>query len=85
MGLRLVGKSITMAMRSRRRFIAFTLMYTTLMIWMSLSLETFIENGATDQLVYAVLSTIILSVLYAWIIINYRNGNCNIKVYWIYE
>jgi ABC-type antimicrobial peptide transport system permease subunit len=70
MGLRLVGKSIVLAMRSRGRFIAFTMMYTVLMLWMSINWEN--RDTAQIYLVYAILSTVILSILYAWIIINYR-------------
>ncbi len=35
----MVGKSIKLAVRSRRRFIAFLLMYTALMTWMSINLD----------------------------------------------
>ena len=92
MGLRLIGKSILMAMRSRRRFIVFTLMYTVLMAWMTYNFEAFLyrdgviiwdalSQGSADwsditreiiMLAISVVSTIILSILYAWIVINYR-------------
>lgn len=77
MGLRLVGKSIILAMRSKRRFIVFSLMYTTLMAWMSWNFQEFIFAGqdATRNLLLLLISigsTLILSVLYAFIIINYR-------------
>jgi ABC-type lipoprotein release transport system permease subunit len=61
-----------MAVRSRRRFIAFTVMYTALMLWMSLSFKQYEGDGAADYLLYAILTTVVLSVLYAWIIVNYR-------------
>ncbi|MBD3353552.1 MAG: FtsX-like permease family protein [Candidatus Lokiarchaeota archaeon] len=57
-----------MSMRSRKRFIVFTLMYTALMIWMSYSLEQ--EAAAGISFWIAVLSSVVLSVLYAWILIN---------------
>ncbi|WP_457559286.1 FtsX-like permease family protein [Candidatus Harpocratesius sp.] len=79
MGLRLIGKSIKMAMRSRRRFIVFTLMYTVLMAWMASNFESFIygdpasrTNQETLMLAISIVSTLILSILYAWIVINYR-------------
>ena len=78
MGLRLIGKSIKLAMRSRRRFIVFTLMYTVLMAWMASNFETFFykEGDPTENewlmLGISIVSTLILSILYAWIVINYR-------------
>ena len=45
MGLRLVGKSIKLAMRSRMRFIIFTLMYTVLMLWNAWNVQTFIGGS----------------------------------------
>lgn len=78
MGVRLIGKSIIMAMRSRRRFVAFTLMYTVLMAWMAYNLESFIygegDPSRSDiiMLIISIVSTIILAILYAWIVINYR-------------
>ncbi len=74
MGLRLVGKSITLAMRSRTRFIIFTLMYTVLMLWNAWNLEVAMEgtDESTLLLVISIVSTIVLAVLYAWIVINYR-------------
>ena len=77
MGLRLWSKSVKLAMRSRRRFIAFTLMYTVLMVWMTWNFQLFIyDNGDADVLllVVSIVSTIILSILYAWIVINYRKN-----------
>ncbi len=77
MGLRLWSKSIKLAMRSRRRFIAFTLMYTVLMIWMTWNFQDFLYGeGEPDVLllVVSIVSTLILSMLYAWIVINYRKN-----------
>ncbi len=77
MGLRLVGKSIMLAMRSKRRFIVFTLMYTVSMAWMAWNLQVFMytPNTETKSLLLLLISigaTMVLSVLYAFIIINYR-------------
>ncbi|MCG7853325.1 MAG: FtsX-like permease family protein, partial [Methanosarcinaceae archaeon] len=64
-----------------RRFIAFLLMYTALMTWMSINLDFVVrkvEEGSIEGwadwslLVYSILATVILSILYAWIVINYR-------------
>jgi len=77
MGLRLWSKSIKLAMRSRRRFIAFTLMYTVLMIWMTWNWQLFLYNSVEADvllLVVSLVSTLILSILYAWIVINYRKN-----------
>ena len=76
MGLRLWSKSIKLAMRSRRRFIAFTLMYTVLMIWMTWNFQRFIYENGNDLLllIVSIVSTLILSILYAWIVINYRKN-----------
>ena len=75
MGLRLWNKSIKLALRSRRRFIAFTLMYTVLMIWMTWNWQLFFY-GEKDfvLLMVSLVSTLILSILYAWIVINYRKN-----------
>ena len=44
--------------------------------WMSWSLETYLDSGSAsnmlEQFLYAVIATIILAILYAWIVINYR-------------
>ncbi|MHA1584594.1 MAG: FtsX-like permease family protein [Promethearchaeota archaeon] len=73
MGLRLVKKSITLAMRSRRRFIIFTLMYTVLMAWNAWNIQNFIDsNGDLPFLLISIGATVILSALYAFIVINYR-------------
>jgi len=77
MGLRLWSKSIKLAMRSRRRFIAFTLMYTVLMGWMTWNFQDFLYgDGDPDVLllIVSIVSTLILSILYAWIVINYRKN-----------
>ncbi|UYP48072.1 hypothetical protein NEF87_004357 [Candidatus Lokiarchaeum ossiferum] len=76
MGLRLVGKSIKMAMRSRMRFIIFTLMYTVLMLWNAWNLQSFTlpseVEGNVLLLAISIGSTVVLAILYAWIVINYR-------------
>ncbi|QEE16077.1 FtsX-like permease family protein [Promethearchaeum syntrophicum] len=77
MGLRLWSKSVKLAMRSRRRFIAFTLMYTVLMVWMTWNFQDFLYGEGTPNvllLVVSILSTLLLSILYAWIVINYRKN-----------
>ena len=76
MGLRLWNKSIKLAMRSRRRFIAFTLMYTVLMVWMTYNFQLFLYENNDDLLLLlvSIASTFTLSVLYAWIVINYRKN-----------
>ncbi|MHA1720975.1 MAG: FtsX-like permease family protein [Promethearchaeota archaeon] len=77
MGLRLWSKSVKLAMRSQRRFIAFTLMYTVLMVWMTWNFQLFIYNSNEADvllLVVSIVSTLILSILYAWIVINYRKN-----------
>lgn len=56
-----------MSMRSKRRFAVFTMMYTALMIWMSYSLET---GSAGTSFWIAMASSVVLSILYAWILIN---------------
>jgi ABC-type antimicrobial peptide transport system permease subunit len=62
-----------LAMRARRRFIVFTLIYTVLVFWMAFSLENYMYGGGTVEfLVIAIVASVVLSVLYAWIIINYR-------------
>ena len=70
---RLFQKSIVMSMRSRKRFIAFAFMYTALIVWMSISLETAgnVLDSSWDFWV-AVASSIILSVLYAFVITQTR-------------
>ena len=60
-------------MRSRKRFIVFTSMYVLLTIWMSFSMQQTLKNdGNALSLTIAVVVSIFLSILYAWIIINYR-------------
>ena len=76
MGLRLIGKSIKLAMRSRMRFIIFTLMYTVLMLWNAWNLQAFTHPSEVEQnrllLAISIVSTVLLAILYAWIVINYR-------------
>jgi ABC-type antimicrobial peptide transport system permease subunit len=58
-----------MSMRSKKRFMVFTFMYTALMIWMSYSLETG-EVGTSTSFWIAMTASVVLSILYAWILIN---------------
>jgi len=73
-------------MRSRKRFIVFTFMYTAIIIWMSFSLQMLFSaydplkpwiieverNVAWISLILSAVISISLSVFYAWIITNYR-------------
>ena len=70
-----------MALRSRRRYIVFTITYTLLMFWTCFSLQLLFNSLQMHSTITAaqwssVLITLIastfLSVLYAWIIVNYR-------------
>jgi predicted lysophospholipase L1 biosynthesis ABC-type transport system permease subunit len=72
MGMRLVGKSIVLGMRSRRRFIVFTIFYTVLVFWMAISWEGFLSAQNWYMLATSLIASIVLAILYAWIIINYR-------------
>jgi ABC-type antimicrobial peptide transport system permease subunit len=47
------------------------LMYTVLMLWMSISSENQDESGPL-YFWYSIIATVCLSILYAWIVINYR-------------
>jgi len=70
---RLFKKSVMMAMRSRKRFSTFVLMYTGLIIWMSASLEnagTITKAGWMFWI--AIIISIILSILYAFVITQAR-------------
>lgn len=55
-------------MRSRKRFLVFTILYVALIIWMSYSLQT--AEGVT--LIIAIVSSVLSSILYAWLIIRFR-------------
>ncbi len=57
-----------MSMRSRKRFLVFTVLYVALIIWMSFSLQT--AEGVT--LIIAIVSSVLSSILYAWLIIRFR-------------
>jgi len=75
-----------LSMRSRKRFIVFTFMYTAIIIWMSFSLQMLFSSvagakpwiievekeAAIISLVLSAVISISLSVFYAWIITNYR-------------
>ncbi len=72
--MRLFTKAIKLAMRSRRRYSVFTATYTVLMIWTCLSLQVMFNNPGADvsQTLVALCASIFLSILYSWIIVNYR-------------
>ncbi|MHA1872406.1 MAG: FtsX-like permease family protein, partial [Promethearchaeota archaeon] len=76
MNFRLFKKSIMLSMRSKRRFTVFTISYTILIVWMSYSIQQLgrspQDNKSVMLLVVAFTASILLSILYAWIIINYR-------------
>ena len=79
MGLRLIAKSVMLAMRSKVRFGVFTAIYTVLVFWMALELQSYLDaldanaNTANWQmLIIAMFASVVLSILYAWIIVNYR-------------
>jgi len=75
-----------LSIRSRRRFIVFTAMYTAIIIWMSFSLQMLWVKSVVPQdwildvsapiagtsLSLAAVISISLSIFYAWIITNYR-------------
>ncbi|MHA1341972.1 MAG: FtsX-like permease family protein [Promethearchaeota archaeon] len=70
---RLFKKSVMMAMRSKKRFSTFVLMYTGLIIWMSISLETagtITKAGLTFWV--AIIVSLVLSTLYAFVITQAR-------------
>lgn len=74
MALRLWKKAVVLTLRSKRRFTVFTLMYTGLIFWSSFSLDltlTLGDIGLTSFFIAMGIS-IFLSLLYAWIITNYR-------------
>ncbi|OLS16137.1 MAG: hypothetical protein RBG13Loki_0242 [Promethearchaeota archaeon CR_4] len=71
--MRLFSKAIKLAMRSKRRYIVFTATYTVLMIWTCISLQDmFDEIPNYAQTLVALFASMFLSILYAWIIVNYR-------------
>lgn len=72
--MRLFKKSVLLTLRSRRRFIVFTLMYTSLLFWASFSLDItpILGNIGITSFFIAMGISIFLSLLYAWIITNYR-------------
>ena len=55
-------------MRSRKRFFVFTILYVALIIWMSYSLQT--AEGVA--LGIAIISSVLSSILYAWLVIRFR-------------
>lgn len=80
MGLRIVGKSIIMSMRTKRRFIPFVIIYVSLIVWLSFILEqtdltnifTESERENLNMLLISFSVSIIMSVLYVQIIIYNR-------------
>ncbi|GAB4319094.1 MAG: hypothetical protein Kow0069_22490 [Promethearchaeota archaeon] len=72
MALRLLGKAIKLALRSRKRYVIFTLSYMFLMIGTSVSIQLAFLGESLYYLGISLASSIFISVLYAWIIINYR-------------
>jgi len=61
-------------MRSRKRYLVFTATYTVLMVWTCLSLQGMFDQRGADlvQTMVALFASIFLSILYSWIIVNYR-------------
>ncbi len=76
--MRLFSKAIKLAMRSRRRYSVFTATYTVLMIWTCLSLQLMFDNIYRhepvnySQTLVAIFASLFLSILYSWLIVNYR-------------
>ncbi|MFX1257187.1 MAG: hypothetical protein ACFFAN_04980 [Promethearchaeota archaeon] len=90
---RLWRKAIKMTMRERKMFLIFTLIYTILIFLTSFFIETTLAGGsglATYFILIFFSTSLILSLLYAWMIvarnrrvwatlkcIGYTNGNIN--------
>lgn len=75
MVLRLFGKAVLMTLRERKIFTVFALIYTALIFLTSLFLEITISAGAGNNLAtYFVFiffgTSLVLSILYAWIIVS---------------
>ncbi len=72
--MRLFSKAIKLAMRSRRRYSVFTATYTVLIVWTCLSLQGMFNGTTVDfyQTMVALFASIFLSILYSWLIVNYR-------------
>ncbi len=72
--LRLWKKAIILALRSRKRYFVFTMMYTALLFWSSYSLHisSVQTTTAVTSFLIAMGISIFLSLLYAWVITNYR-------------
>jgi predicted lysophospholipase L1 biosynthesis ABC-type transport system permease subunit len=78
MPIRIFQKSATLAVRARTRFIVFMIIYTVLVFWLAYNIEDIFFGGGqvTNREWYlfgiAVFASIVLAILYAWILINYR-------------
>ncbi|MHA1731613.1 MAG: FtsX-like permease family protein [Promethearchaeota archaeon] len=77
MGMRLFGKAIRLAMRSRKRYIIFTLTYMALMLWTSISIQNVFNSTNPSQNDWyffwvGLAISVFISILFSWIIINYR-------------
>ncbi len=71
MSLRLVKKAILLTVRSKKRFIPFTIIYTVLIFWMSFNFEQIDEIGV-QMVAVSALATIITSFFYVRIILSAR-------------
>lgn len=78
MPVRIFRKSATLAVRARTRFIVFMIIYTVLVFWLAYNIEDiFFAGGQVSNrewylFAIAVFASIVLAILYAWILINYR-------------
>jgi predicted lysophospholipase L1 biosynthesis ABC-type transport system permease subunit len=81
MVFRIFRKSGTIALRSRTRFIVFTAIYTVLVFLLANNINDIMKNGfqelvnntrAFSLFLVVVFASVILAILYAWILINYR-------------
>ena len=74
LAFRLFKKAVLMALREKKQFIVFCLMYTVLIFWTSYSIELIIVGGglglASASFFLALGVGIFLSLLYAWIIVS---------------
>ena len=77
MSIRLVGKAFKLAVRSRRRFAIFTVVYSVLIALTTYSINAYyMENPHTSTaltfMIVVLICAIILSVFYANLIVTYR-------------
>ncbi|MFX0011582.1 MAG: FtsX-like permease family protein [Candidatus Hermodarchaeota archaeon] len=79
MAFRLFKKSIIMILREKKQFTVFCLMYTILIFWTSYSIELVIggtTTGLASTSFFIALGVgIMLSLLYAWIIVRRNSKN----------